>query len=286
MCTEQGGIECDVTITKTADDEFYVIAAAAAETHDFAWIQDHCPPRGVEVREVSGRYGVLSLAGPASRDILQTLTPFDCSNENLPFFSMRQIHVGMAPSRVLRLSYTGELGYELHHPVEYQAYLYDALREVGDSYGLVDFGYYALDSMRLEMGYRLWGSDISSQRSPLEAGLERFVKLDKGEFLGRKALINQMEQGLEVRLAALVVDANDCDCHGYEPVYSGDHLISSVESGGYGHTIGASLAYAYLPLDYLRPGTKLSIRILGQERAATVTEEPPLLSAGRPRSSL
>ena len=129
------------------------------------------------------------------------------------------------------------------------------------------------------MGYRLWGLDISPQYSPLEAGLGRFVKLDKGEFLGRKALIAQKDQGLRFGLAGLIVDAADCDCHGDEPIYSGGHIVSSVESGGYGHTMQASLAYAYLPLDYLEAGTPLSVEILGEKRAATVTEQPPLLAS-------
>ncbi len=163
--------------------------------------------------------------------------------------------------------------------------MYDVLREAGEAHGLVDFGYYSLESMRLEMGYRLWGSDISPQYSPLEAGLGRFVKLDKGEFLGRKALIAQKDQGLRFGLAGLIVDAADCDCHGDEPIYSGGHIVSSVESGGYGHTMQASLAYAYLPLDYLEAGTPLSVEILGEKRAATVTEQPPLLAASLPRSS-
>jgi len=280
LCTEQGGIECDVTVSQLAEDRFYVVSAAATATHDYEWIADHCPRRGVTLDDLTGRYGVLTLAGPASKEILQELTHFDCSDKSFPFFSVRQIHVGMAPARVLRLSYTGELGYELHHPLEYQGYLYDILREVGERHGLVEFGYYALESMRLEMGYRLWGADISPQHTPLEAGLERFVSFDKGEFLGRGALRRQKETGLQRGLAALVVDADDSDCHGYEPVYYGDRLVSSVECGGYGHTIGASLAHAYLPSECLEPGTRLSIEVLGEKMPAAVVAEPPIRGLG------
>jgi dimethylglycine dehydrogenase len=187
----------------------------------------------------------------------------------------------MAPVRVLRVSYTGELSYELHHPVEYQSHLYELISDAGSSYNCVDFGYRALDSLRLEMGYRSWDSDLSSLRSPFEAGLGRYVRLDKGDFLGRSALLRQLEAGPEVGLAALVVDGVDADCHGHEPVFSGETLIGSIECGGFGHTLGVSLAYGYLPTAYLAPGTQVEVSILGERRPAVVTTQPPLRAAAR-----
>jgi dimethylglycine dehydrogenase len=175
----------------------------------------------------------------------------------------------------MRLSYVGELGFELHHPIEYQRHIYEALSNAGEPFGLVDFGYRALDSMRLEKAYRLWGPDMSSQYTPLEAGMERFVRFDKGDFIGRDALLREQERGSTKRLCCLVVDAADADAHGYEPLFAEGRLVGAVTSGGYGHTLGSSLALAYVEPEYSTPGTELQVRILGEQRAARVVVEPP-----------
>lgn len=275
MCTPAGGVECDLTVTRLAEDRFYVVSAAATETHDLAWIAWHLPDDGsVLLDNVTARYGVLTLAGPRSRDLLAALTDADVSREAFPFFRCRELEVGMAPVRALRVSYVGELGYELHHPLEYQRHLHEQLVEAGAELGLVDFGYRALESLRLEKGYRLWGPDLSPQHTPLEAGLGRFVRLDKPAFVGREALIAQAERGLERRLACLRVDADGADPHGDEPVLAGDRLVGHVTSGGYGHTVGAAIALAYLPVEHAEPGTELGVEILGERRPALVVAEP------------
>lgn len=279
MCNDRGGVECDVTVTRLADGRFYVISAAATETHDLAWILAHLPDRGVHVDNVSGRRGVLTVAGPRSRQLLQRLTTADLSNEAFPFFTARELRVGMAPVRMMRLSYVGELGYELHADLEYQRNLYDLIHAAGADLGLVDFGYRALESMRLEMAFRLWGADMSPQFTPLEAGMQRFVRLEK-DFIGRDVLVRQAEEGLKIVLCALAVDSGDADPHGFEPVYHAADVIASVDSGGFGHTMGTSLALAYLPVPYSDPGTALEVQILGERRPATVIEQPPL-RAGR-----
>ena len=275
MCTPRGGIECDVTVTRLAEDRFYVISAAATECHDFAWMAAHLPDDGsVRLENVSNRYGVLTLAGPRSRDLLTALTLSDCSREAFPFFTARELEIGSAHARALRLSYVGELGYELHHPIEYQRALYDAVVRAGEELGLVDFGYRALESMRLEKAYRLWGADMSADYTPLEAGMERFVRFDKGDFVGRDALLRQRESGVRRTLVSLVVDADDADAHGYEPILDGERPVGYVASGGYGHVVEASLALAYLPREYSEPGTPLAVQILGERRAATVAGQP------------
>jgi dimethylglycine dehydrogenase len=275
MCTPRGGVECDVTVTRLGEDRFYVVSAAATECHDYAWIARHLPGDGsVRLENVTSRYGVLTLAGPRSRDVLQALTELDCSKKAFRFFRCHELHVGMAPIRALRVSYVGELGYELHHPIEYQRYLYDLLMEAGAPFQIVDWGYRALDSMRLEKAYRLWGVDMTADWTPLEAGMERFVALDKGDFIGRDALLRQQERGVERRLACLVVDADDADPHGYEPVLAGDEVIGYVAAGGYGHTIEKTIALAYLPTAYFEPGTDLEVKILGARRSAQVVEQP------------
>ncbi|MBW2232362.1 MAG: GcvT family protein [Deltaproteobacteria bacterium] len=275
MCTPRGGIECDVTVTRLAEDRFYVVSAAATERHDFEWIARHLPEDdSVELENVTNRDAVLTLAGPRSRDLLQAITDTDCSRRAFPFFHCCELYAGTVRVRALRVSYVGELGYELHHATEDQRDLYDLLMEAGQQYGIVDFGYRALDSMRLEKAYRLWGSDMSADYTPLEAGMGRFVDFEKGDFIGRDALLRQQEQGLERELACLVVDAGDADPHGYEPILYGRTRVGYVASGGYGHTVEKTIVLAYLPTAHLAPGTELTVEILGERRAAQVVEEP------------
>jgi len=275
MLTPRGGIECDVTVTRLSQDRFYVVSAAATECHDFAWMERHLPDDGsVYLDNVTDEYAVLTLAGPRSRELLQSLTREDVSHPAFRFFRCREFRVGMAPVRALRVSYVGELGYELHHPVAYQRFLYERLMEAGSEYGLIDFGYRALDSMRLEKAYRLWGVDMSADYTPLEAGMERFVAMEKGDFIGREALLRQKEAGPDQGLACLVVDSPDADPHGYEPVRAGDELIGYVAAGGYGHVVEKTIALAYLPTAYLTPGTRLEVEMLGRRCPAEVVAQP------------
>jgi len=176
--------------------------------------------------------------------------------------------------RALRVSYVGELGYELHHPLEAQRQLHDVLRDAGEPLGLADFGYRALESLRLEKAYRLWGSDMSADWTPLEAGLERFVRFDKGDFIGCEALLRQREAGVERLLSCLVVETDGMEPHGYEPVRSEDEIVGYVASGGYGHTVEAVIAFTYLPVELAVAGTKLEVELLGERRPAHVVEQP------------
>ncbi len=278
LCNAAGGVECDLTVTRLAADRYYVVSAAATETHDLAWISDHAPASGVSIRNVTPSVGVLTVAGPNSRALLQRLSRADCSNSALPFFRALDTCVGAAPVRILRLSYVGELGYELHHPVEYQRHLYDRFLDAGTDLGLVDFGYRALEAMRLEKCYRLWGTDLSSDVTPLEAGLERFVRLDGRTFVGRDALAAQLEAGVRRVLCCLDVDvapdADAADAHAYEPVAREGVHLGWVTSGGYGHRVQRSLALAYLPVEHSRPGTELTVRILGSDRPAKIVAQP------------
>jgi dimethylglycine dehydrogenase len=206
---------------------------------------------------------------------MQRVSDADFSAEGFRFFRACRVEVGRAHVLALRVSYVGELGYELHHPIEEQRYLYGLLLEAGGTLGLTDFGYLALESMRMEKCYRLWGADLSADWSPLQAGLERFVAFDKGAFIGRDALERERERGVAHVLSCLVVDADGADAHGYEPVYaSADPPIGYVSSGGYGHTIERSLALCYLPVEYAETGSELEIGILGRRRPAVVADQP------------
>ena len=275
MLTERGGIECDLTVTRLEEDRFYVVSAAATETHDLAWIERHLPGDGsVRLENVTDRTGVLTIAGPRSRELLQGITSHHLSNEAFPYMTARTIRFGSVPVLAMRLSYVGELGWELHHPIEHLRELYDRLVEVGEGLGLADFGYRALDSMRMEKGYRLWGADISPDRTPLEAGLERFVRLDKGNFIGRQALLRQRGEGLRETLACLTIEADEAIPHGTEPILADGRLVGYVAAAAYGHVIDTTIALGYLPVEAASPGTKLSVEILGERRPAKVVTAP------------
>jgi dimethylglycine dehydrogenase len=273
MLTHAGGIECDVTVTRLDEDSFYLVSAAATEAHDLAWIERHAEPEeDVRIENVTSRYGVLTVAGPESRDLLARLSDDGFGNDVFPFFTARQIEVGSIPVLALRVSYVGELGWELHHPLEYQLALYELLWSAGLDLGLVDFGYRALESMRLEKGYRLWGADISADYSPFEAGLERFVALDKGDFVGRTAILERRHP--ERVLSCLTVSAGRLEPHGSEPVSLDGEIVAYVMSGGYGHTCGTAIAYAYLPISVIDRNEGFSIRILDENYPAVVAREP------------
>jgi dimethylglycine dehydrogenase len=275
-CRPGGGIECDLTITRLERDRFYVVSAAATEEHDYGWLQAQLRDEDEDVRleNVTARLGVLTLAGPRSRELLQELTDEDVSRTAFPFFRVRELQIGAVPTRVLRVSYVGELGFELHHPLEHQPVLYELVQETGAPLGLVDFGYRALDSMRLEKAYRLWGVDMSADYTPLEAGLERFVCFDKGDFAGRDALLRQRDAGISRTLACLTIETDDADAHGYEPVRAAGRPIGYVAAGGYGHVVERSIGLAYLPVEHAEPGTALTVDIVGEPKPALVVSQP------------
>jgi dimethylglycine dehydrogenase len=276
VLTPRGSIECDVTVTRLQPERFLVLSAAVAELHDLDWLRRHAPTDGsVTMENVTTRWGVLILAGPRARDVLERVTDADLSNGAFPWLSAREISIGPAPVRALRINFVGELGWELHHPIEYQIGLYEALTGAGRELGLVDFGLRAMDSLRLEKAYRAWGADINSEVTPLEAGLERFVAFDKGDFVGRDALLRQRRDGVRKRLATLEVDALDADCWGNEAVWAADRVAGITTSGGYAHWLGRSLAVAYLDAELAVPGMPLGVEILGERRPARVLAEPP-----------
>jgi dimethylglycine dehydrogenase len=277
MCTERGGIECDVTVTMVGDNRFYVVSAAATETHDLAWIERHVPDDGsVTVANRTSELGVLTIAGPRSRELLQRVSGDDFSDDGFAFFRCRDVQIGSARVRAMRLSYTGELGWELHHNLEDQCAIYELIASAGHDLGLIDFGYRALDAMRLEMGYCLWGADITADWTPLEAGLGRFVKLDKGDFIGRDALLGQRARGVKRRLSCLTSSDGPAIPYAGEPVLKDDQVVGYVMSGGFGPTIDAIITLAYLPSALAEPGTRLALEVLGNRVDATVAETPLL----------
>jgi glycine cleavage system aminomethyltransferase T/glycine/D-amino acid oxidase-like deaminating enzyme len=273
MLNQRGGIECDFTVTRLAEERFRIVTGTAFGRHDLAWIASHAPEDGsVSVDDVTARFACLGIWGPSSREILQPLTTADLSNDAFGYMRAQELAVGPVPCLALRVTYVGELGWELYCPTEFGLALWDAVWEAGRDHGLVAGGYRAIDSCRLEKGYRVWGADITPEDTPYEAGLGFAVKLDKGDFIGRDALLAKREP--ERRLACLVLDDPRAVALGSEPVRVDGRLAGRVTSGGYGYTVERSIAYAYLPKADAEVGTRIEIEIFGAWIGGEVAREP------------
>jgi 4-methylaminobutanoate oxidase (formaldehyde-forming) len=279
MLNARGGIECDFTVTRLADDRFRIVTGTAFGRHDLAWIRAHAPDDAtVVVDDVTSRYACLGLWGPRAREILQPLTTGDLSNGAFPYMRARELAVGPVPCLALRVTYVGELGWELYCPSEFGLRLWDTIWEAGREHGLVAGGYRAIDSCRLEKGYRVWGADISPEDTPWEAGLGFAVKLDKEDFLGRDALLERREP--DRRLACLVLDDPRSVALGSEPVRIDGETVGRVTSGGFGYTVERSIAYAYVPADKAEPGQPVEVEIFGEWIGGEVAREPLYDAAG------
>ena len=282
MLTERGGVECDLTVTRLADDRYYVVSAAATEIHDLEWIVRHLPDDGsITAENVTSERGVLTIAGPRAHDLLAAVTGDDVSNDVFPWMNARMIRIGDAEVFAMRISYIGELGWELHMPLGKIADVYERLLAAGEPLGLIDYGYRALDSMRMEKAYRLWGVDMGPDYTPLETGMDPFVRRDKGEFIGREALVRQKEEGIARSLACLTVDCDDAIPLGNESIRKDGEVVGYVSAAEHGHVVGKVIALAYLPVELAAPGTSLEIDVLGEWCAATVVEAPLFDPTGR-----
>jgi 4-methylaminobutanoate oxidase (formaldehyde-forming) len=272
MLNLNGGIECDFTVTRLAEERFHIVTGTAFGQHDLAWLRQHAPGDGsVHVADVTSQYVCYGVWGPKARAILQTVTTADLSNESFPYMRARELAIGRVLCLALRVTYVGELGWELYCGSEFGLALWDTIWAAGREHDLVAGGYKAIDSLRLEKGYRVWGADITPEDTPFEAGLEFAVKLDKGEFIGRQALAEAAEP--ERRLRCLTLDDPRAIALGSEPVRVGTDVVGRVTSGGYGYTVGKSIAYAYLPAEH-RVGTAVDIEIFGERVSGVVAEEP------------
>ena len=275
MLNPRGGIECDFTVTRLAADRFLIITGTAFGEHDRSWIRLNAPEDGsVSVDDVTSSRACLGLWGPRARDILQRVTRADVSNAAFPYLTGRALTVGDVPALALRVTYVGELGWEFYCPMEYGQRLWDTLWEAGQAQGLVAGGYRAIDTLRLEKGYRYWGADIGPDYTPYEAGLGFAVRLDKGDFIGREALQQQKEAGLRRKLCCLTLADPAAVPVGNEPVRLGERVLGWVTSGGFGYSVGRSIAYTYLPREHSAPGTALDVEISGERIAAQVVRDP------------
>jgi 4-methylaminobutanoate oxidase (formaldehyde-forming) len=262
MLNRRGGIECDLTVSRLAEDSYYIVTGTGFATHDFAWISANIR-EGLDARiiDVTSAYAVLSLMGPRARAVLAASTDADVSNSAFPFGTWQEVLITGAPVRALRVTYVGELGWELHVPVESAAAVYDALMAAGRPHGIANAGYRAIESLRLEKGYRAWGSDIGPDHTPLEAGMAWAVKLRQNTpFLGREALADQATKPLKKRLACFTVDGSAIVLLGRETIFRDGQQVGWLTSGGYGYTLARNIGYGYVrnpagvPTDWLLSG--------------------------------
>ena len=248
MLSQRGGIESDLTITRIGEDEFYLVTGTGFATHDCDWIRRNIPSDcDARIEDVTSAWAVLSLMGPNSRALLQSLVQQDISHAAFAFATMQELAIAGAMVRAMRVSYVGELGWELHVPVEFALSVYEVLLDAGREYGIVNAGYRAIESLRLEKGYRAWGADIGPDYNPLEAGLGWAVDLKSGKsFIGRDAILAQKGKPLLKSLVCFTLDDSEVVLLGRETIYRNGERAGWLSSGGWGYTVNTNIGYGYV----------------------------------------
>ncbi|MET1027350.1 MAG: FAD-dependent oxidoreductase [Dongiaceae bacterium] len=281
MLTPKGQVLGDLTVTRLTGERYLLIGSPTATEYYMRWFQAHLPGDGsVTVRDVTADWMGFSLTGPKTREVLSQLTTEDISHAGFPFLSARRMTVGLAEALVIRLSFTGELGFEIYCEPKSQGHILERLLAAGAAHGLKLCGVRALNSLRLEKGYGSWGREFSVDYNAAEAGIDRLVKLEKGEFIGRAAAEAALKAGGKRKLAIMTVDVSDTDPIGNEPVLQNGKVIGRLTSAGYGHTIGTAVALSYLPVDIVNAGGKVEIEVLGEMRPARILAEAPYDPSG------
>ncbi|HYN89410.1 MAG TPA: aminomethyltransferase family protein, partial [Ardenticatenaceae bacterium] len=268
----RGGIKSDITVARLGEMRWQVGYNGPL---DVAWLREHLPSDGsVHLRDLNSSLCCIGIWGPHARDVMQPLSDSDLASAAFPYYTAQEIFIQEVPVVALRVSYVGELGWELYTPPEYGLRLWDLLWAAGQPFGAIAGGRGAFDSLRLEKGYRLWGNDMHTEHNPYEAGLGWVVNLDKGDFIGREALARIKAEGVSRRLRCLTLDDRGAVVMGKEPILADDRVVGYVTSANYGYTVGCGIAYGYLPLEHAAEGTKLEIEYFGQRYPATVSCEP------------
>ena len=276
MLNERGKLIGDFTIAKAADERFMMWGSSQAQVYHMRWFEQHMPKDGsVKITPLGMKLIGLSIAGPKSRELLQRLTDEDVSGAAFKFMDYREMEVATVKAHVNRVTYTGDLGYEIWVAPEYQRRLYESIMQAGKDLGLKNFGMRALLCLRLEKNFGTWFREFRPIYGPFEAGLERFVKLDKHEFIGKAAAIKEKQEGPKKTRVFMVVDATDCDVMGDEPIWVDGKVVGWVTSGGFGHYVNQSLAQGYIPTELVKPDMTLEIEILGERRTAHLQMDPP-----------
>ncbi|MCH7880919.1 MAG: FAD-dependent oxidoreductase [Proteobacteria bacterium] len=279
LCNQRGGIEADVTIIRRSEDCFWLITGSGLGVRDRHWIdtqlisyldrQGNSSQSGqVTVRDITSAHGVINLAGPLARQVLQKVCDEDLSHDAFPFMATRDIRIGYAPALAYRVTYIGELGWELYIPSEYLQYVYELLQQAGEEFGIINIGYRAIDSLRLEKRYLAWGVDITPDYNPFEAGLQFLIDWDKGDFIGAQALAKIRQDGVQQKLACLVLD-DPLPVFGGEAIFADGRVVSQTTSGNFGYSIGNSLVLGYLPVELLRSGD-FEIEAFGKRSSASL----------------
>jgi dimethylglycine dehydrogenase len=272
MLSKNGRIQGEMTVTRLADERFYCLSAAGAEQRDLDWLeQAKLPGETVEIANTTGTRGVLVLSGPRSRDVLAKLTDADLSNAGFRWLSGQEITVAGIPLLALRVSYVGELGWELHPAMADLPALYDAIWSAGAEFGIADYGLYAVNAMRMEKAYKGWGSELTNELTMIEAEMDRFIRFDKPDFTGKAATLDAPDR---YRIVYGEVDATNVDVRGVEPCMLGEECIGLTTSGGYGHRTSKSLFFACVPLAQASAGSEFEIILQGARRQARVLGEP------------
>ena len=275
MLTPGGGIKCDLTVTRLDGDRFLVVTGSATAEHDKAWLRSHMPDdHSVALADVSNQWCCIGVWGPRARELMRQVTDDDVTDSGFPYLTARTITLGEVPALALRISYAGELGWEIYAKFEFGQKLWDTLMEGGRYQGVIAAGLGAFDSLRLEKGYRLWGADIHTEFNPYEAGIGFAVRLDKGDFIGREALSRARSEGPTRKLCCMTFDDHNVVVMGHEPMYIGGKLAGHVTSANYGYSVGRGIAYGYMSSAHSVQGTKVEIEYFGELHAATVVSEP------------
>ncbi|MEM7112187.1 MAG: FAD-dependent oxidoreductase [Chloroflexota bacterium] len=273
LCTPKGGIKRDIAVARKDKNRYWLFTGNGTLPLELDWLQRHSGDYNVNIRDLSKAYAAIGLFGPNARKVLEKVTPNDVSNGGFGFYRWQNIEIGMASVYAMRISYVGELGWELHMPMDVALNVWDALWEAGREFDVAVCGVGAMRSMRVEKGYRVWGGDIYTEHHPYEAGMGWMVKLKKGDFIGRDALVEIKKQPLTRKLVTITVDEPNCVLTGNEPIYSNGTCIGKVTSGAHGYSVGKYIAFGYLPLDYTQPGTELEVEFLAERFTAVVAED-------------
>jgi len=273
----QGGVRSEFTIMRDGPENFYLVSAGAMERFDWDYLCKQAPTDGsVRLDKITTQHGVLVVAGPKSRELMSRVTNADLSNDAFPWLTGRFADVGFAPCRLLRLNFVGELGWEIHHPMEMQNHIFDTLMAAGQDLGFKPFGIRAMDALRIEKSYRLVGTELSIEYAAFESGLHRFVHPNKGDFIGRDALVAWQQRGFQNAFVTFEVgNIEDADAIGNEPIFHDGKMIGRATAGGYGWRVGKSLGLGFVKPDYAEPGTSLEIDILDKRKPITILPESP-----------
>ena len=274
MLNPLGKLIGDLTVSHITENQFQVTGSYAAQAYHMRWFESHLPDSGVEISNISDSRIGFQIAGPKARDLLARITNHDLSSESFPFLGVRELAIGDLQAIVCRISYTGDLGYEIYVQREDQAALYEILSAAGAEFGLRPFGMRAMMSLRLEKSFGSWLREYKPDYTPAETGLDRFVNFNKGDFIGREAALAARDNPPGRRLVTLAVEAADADVWADEPIWKDGEVVGMVTSGGYAHFAGKSVALGFVPVEMIAPGAAFEVEILGDLRPATLIDEP------------